>query len=68
MHILSSSQVNTYIDLINSVINGWWNSLPHRRILLSEEFGSSNFLLGVAIQQDLINPNRFWATANVIGL
>jgi len=68
MNILSSSQVNTYIDLINSVINGWWNSLPHRRILLSEEFGGSNFLLGVAIQQDLINPNRFWATANVIGL
>lgn len=58
--------ITTYESLIDRVINGWYNSLGHRALLLSQdyslEFNEVSFL-GVSIQ---VIGDRFYATANII--
>lgn len=58
--------ITTYESLIDRVINGRYNSLGHRALLLSQdyslEFNEVSFL-GVSIQ---VIGDRFYATANII--
>jgi hypothetical protein len=58
--------ITTYESLIDRVINGWYNSLGHRALLLRDDhslhFNEVSFL-GVSIQ---VIGDRFFATANII--
>lgn len=58
--------ITTYESLIDRVINGWYNSLGHRALLLSNDhslhFNEVSFL-GASIQ---VIGDRFFATANII--
>jgi len=62
-----SDTYGTYERLINLIVEGWYNSPPHRAILLSDDFGKrwgETSMFGVSVR--MLGQNEFYAASNVI--
>jgi uncharacterized protein YkwD len=62
-----SDTYGTYERLINLIVEGWYNSPPHRGILLSDDFGKrwgETSMFGVSVR--MLGQNEFYAASNVI--